>query len=438
MTENGTTRNSPPLSADGAAAGADAAGAAGGVPEGERPARRGLAGPAYVAFGAFGAYWGVWGASVPRVRDQAGVSDGQLGLALLFVGAGALPAMLLTGRALDRFGLRLAAATIGLLGVVGAAMALTARDLPALCAGLALTGASSGAADVAMNAVAGRAEQQAGTPVIARSHGTFSALVVVAGLATGLAAAERLPLTVPFLVVAAVAVGAAAAMFRAIPRHTPLPAGAGPAPGAGPGSRALLPLLLVGCLGAVAFANENAQQSWSAVFAHDQLHTGTGVAAVAPAVFAATVSAARFGLGSLRAVRPARVLLTGALTAAAGSLTVAHATSVPVAWLGLVLAGGGTAVLFPTLVGVVSRNVTEDRRGRATSVVGTVSYLGFLLGPVYIGAWSQAAGLRGAMTADAALALVLCALTVPLLRLTRYSLAAPAVSAAPDGVKPRR
>jgi hypothetical protein len=60
---------------------------------------RGLVASAYVAFAAFGAFWGVWGASVPRVQDQAGVSDGELGLALLFVGAGALPAMLLVGRA---------------------------------------------------------------------------------------------------------------------------------------------------------------------------------------------------------------------------------------------------------------------------------------------------------------------------------------------------
>ena len=43
------------------------------------------------------------------MQDQAGVSDGELGLALLFVGAGALPAMLLVGRALDRWGLQVAA-----------------------------------------------------------------------------------------------------------------------------------------------------------------------------------------------------------------------------------------------------------------------------------------------------------------------------------------
>src|SRR5919204_6965893 len=64
--------------------------------------------PAFVAFAAFGSFWGVWGASVPRVQHQAGVGDGRLGVALLFVGAGALPAMLLAGRALDRWGLRVA------------------------------------------------------------------------------------------------------------------------------------------------------------------------------------------------------------------------------------------------------------------------------------------------------------------------------------------
>src|SRR5215204_1399407 len=119
---------------------------------------------AFVAFAAFGSFWGVWGASVPRVQHQAGISDGQLGFALLFVGAGALPAMLLVGRALDRWGLRVAALVNCALGAVGGGLALTAVNLASLCVGLAFVGAASGAADVAMNAVAGRAEKVAGRP----------------------------------------------------------------------------------------------------------------------------------------------------------------------------------------------------------------------------------------------------------------------------------
>jgi MFS family permease len=386
-----------------------------------RPARA-LALSAFVAFASFGSFWGVWGASVPRVQDQAGASDGQLGIALLFVGAGALPAMLLVGRALDRWGLTVAAGVIGALGVVGAGVALTAVNVTSLCVGLALVGATSGAADVAMNAVAGRAEELARRPVITRAHGTFSSFVVLSSLATGLASSASLPLSVPFLAAAAASVAAGAAMLKTLPA---VAAGTRPghAPAAGPGRPArlrMLPLVLIGTLGALAFASENAHQSWSAVFADDQLHASAGLTAIAPAVFAGTVAITRFCAGGLGAAHVRTVLLTGALGAGAGAVVIAASPTLLVAAVGLTVAAAGTAVLFPTLVGVVSRNVDEARRGRATSVVTTVSYLGFLFGPVYVGACADALGLRGAMYAVAALAVALFLLAPVLLRLSGF------------------
>jgi MFS family permease len=375
---------------------------------------------AFVAFAAFGSFWGVWGASVPRVQQQAGIGDGQLGLALLFVGAGALPAMPLAGRALDRWGLRIAAVVIGALGGAGAGLALTAVNLASLCAGLALVGATSGAADVAMNAVAGRAEKIAGRPVITRAHGIFSSLVVLASLATGLASAASQPLAVPFAAVAVLSLVAGASLLKTLPagvaaqRHDRSRA-ADPAPS---GRREIVPFLLIGVLGALAFASENAHQSWSAVFAHDELRSGAGLSAVAPAVFAGTVAITRFATGGLNAAHARTVLLAGALAAAVGAALIAAAPTLVIAGLGLAAAAAGTAVLFPTLLGIVSRNVDESRRGRATSVVTTVSYLGFLVGPVYVGLWADAVGLRGAMVAVAALAVGLFVLTPALLRLS--------------------
>jgi MFS family permease len=377
---------------------------------------------AFVAFAAFGSFWGVWGASVPRVQHQAGISDGQLGFALLFVGAGALPAMLLAGRALDRWGLQVAALLIGALGVVGAGLALTAVNLANLCVGLALVGATSGAADVAENAVAGRAEKIAGRPVITRAHGFFSSLVVLASLATGLVSAASLPLAVPFIAVAVLSLVAAAFLLKTVPAGV---AAQGHERVAGSDSspfdrREMVPFLLIGVLGALAFASENAHQSWSAVFAHDELHSGAGLSAVAPAVFAGTVAITRFATGGLKPVHARTVLLAGALAAAAGAALIAAAPTLFIDGLGLAAAAAGTAVLFPTLVGVVSRNVDESRRGRATSVVTTVSYLGFLLGPVYVGLWAGAVGLRGAMLAVAALAVGLVVLAPALLRLSGF------------------
>jgi predicted MFS family arabinose efflux permease len=377
---------------------------------------------AFVAFASFGAFWGVWGASVPRIQQQAGITDGQLGFALLFVGAGALPAMLLVGRALDRWGLPVAALVIGALGGVGVVLALTAVNLTSLCVGLAVVGATSGAADVAENAVAGRAERIAGRPVITRAHGIFSSLVVVASLATGLASAASLPLAVPFMAVAVLSLLAGASMFKTLPAgvavqgHDSIAA----TDSSRCGRWRIVPLLLIGVLGALAFASENAHQSWSAVFAHNELHSGVGPSAVAPAVFAGTVAITRFAIGGLKGTHAHAVLLAGAFAAAAGAALIAAAPTLFIAGLGLAAAAAGTAVLFPTLLGIVSRNVDEYHRGRATSVVTTVSSLGFLLGPVYVGLWAGTVGLRGAMVAVAALAVGLFVLTPPLLRLSGF------------------
>ncbi|MEU7988915.1 MFS transporter [Streptosporangium canum] len=376
---------------------------------------------AYCGFAVFGAFWGVWGASVPAIREQAGLTDGELGTALLFVGAGALPAMLTAGRAVDRWGHRLTALLLVLLGAVGVTVAVVARDLPSLSAGLALLGAASGAADVAVNAAAGSAERAAGRPVITRAHGFFSAAVVVASLATGLLGGVAAPVVVPFALVA-VAAGGAGLLIAADARgHSAPLGGRGAAPGPGPGGRsvlrAYLPLLLVaGVLGALAFAVENAHQSWSAVYMADTLGADPVLAAAGPAVFAAVVALTRFAAGSLGSGHAMTVLILGAATAAGGTVLLASASSVPPALAGLALAAAGTAVLFPTLLGLVTADVPDSARGAATSVMTTVAYLGFLAGPVYVGYWAQAAGLPGAMLAVSVLAGALALLTLPALR----------------------
>ncbi|MEU3170001.1 MFS transporter [Streptosporangium sp. NPDC006930] len=374
---------------------------------------------AYVGFAAFGAFWGVWGASVPAIRAQAELGDGQLGTALLFVGAGALPAMLVTGRAVDRWGLRVAAFLLVTLGAVGTLVAVAGRDFWSLSAGLALLGASSGAADVAINAAAASAERASGRPVITRAHGTFSAMVVVGSLSAGLLLGGLgAPVVAPFLLVAAASAGAALAV--AADRRTASSAEdvVPDAAGAARGRHVvrLFPLLVVGGLGALAFAVENAHQSWGAVYLADVAGAGPALASAGPAVFAAVVALTRFAAGAFGSRYATVMLISGAVTAAAGTLLVSGARSVPVVLLGLALAAAGTVVLFPTLMGVVAAQVGEAARGRATSVVATVAYLGFLAGPVYVGRWAEATGLSGAMVAVAALAAALAALSWPTLR----------------------
>lgn len=366
---------------------------------------------AYAGFAAFGGFWGTWGAAVPAVRDQAQVSAGELGTALLFVAAGALPAMTLAGRLVDRFGQRTAAVLLASLGLAGVLVAATASGLVTLCAGLAVVGASSGAADVAINATAGAAQQASGRPVIARAHATFSAAVVLASLSTGALLAGGAALPVPFTLLAAAVAAAALALDRTAARAAAQPPRPKSAPGGAIRDTGLLrPLLLLGGLGALGFAVENGHQSWSALYLADALDAGPATAAAGPAVFAAVVAVVRWSTGRLGTDRPVAVLTGGSLIAATGTTVLATASTVATGLLGLALAAAGTAALFPTLLGVLTAQVPDRLRGTATSVVTTVAYLGYLAGPVYVGLWADAVRLPGAMLALAALGAVLAAL----------------------------
>jgi len=373
--------------------------------------RSGVPAP-YLGFAVFGAFWGTWGAAIPAVRAQAGVDDGQLGAALLFVGVGALPAMLLAGRVVDRFGQRAAAVFLAALGVAALVLAVVARDQVTLSLALAAVGVTSGAADVAINAAASSAQASSSRPVVSRSHGLFSVAVVLSSLGTGGLLALGAPLVVPFAIVTAAAVTAALAL-RATARESMPPAPA-PARGGGPGrwgAVGLGSLVVVGALSALAFAAENAHQSWSAIFLGDVLGASPALAATGPALFAAVVATVRFTTSALGVAHPIAVVTAGALTAAAGTLVLAGATTLTVGLLGLAVAaaGTGTAVLYPTLISALSTHLPDSSRGSAISIVATIAYAGFLAGPVYVGGWAAAGGLPTAMLAVAALAALLAA-----------------------------
>lgn len=219
------------------------------------------AGAAYAGFAVFGGFWGTWGASIPAIRDQAGITVGELGTALLFIGAGALPAMLLSGRIVDHWGQRAAAGLLLLLGFIGVLVGSTARDLTSLSAGLAALGAASGAADVAINTAAGSAQQVSSRNVITRAHAIFSLGVVVASLLAGALHQLGAPLMAPFILLAGASAITAVTLAATAPRRVDLRHDVPRSPGLGQRrlSPVLAPLLVLGALGAVALAVENGQ-----------------------------------------------------------------------------------------------------------------------------------------------------------------------------------
>ena len=372
----------------------------------------------YVAFAAFGLFWGTWGALLPAFRSQASLTDGEFGTVLLFIGVGALPAMLLSGRAVDRWGVWVAGIMLISLAVAATIVGATAHNFVSASISMLLLGVASGASDVAINSLAGLAEQQTGGRIITRSHGVFSLFVIIGSLVAGAARSVDLnPLTI-FLSTAVVMLilGTWVAWLARVSTVTSdgdVTAGEPPALGS------FAPFLLVGLVGALTFAVENAHQSWGAVFLSDELHASPGIAALAPATFAAFAATARFASSAARGLKPPLLLVGGSLVAATGTTIVAYSGSIWVALVGFAIAATGTSVLFPTLLSVTTKDVPKAQRGRATSAVGAIAYLGFLLGPAYVGLLASTTTLRTALVGVAILALIYTLTCLPVTRRLR-------------------
>jgi hypothetical protein len=354
-------------------------------------------------FGVFGVFWGAWGAALPAVQAHAGVSDGQLGVALLFIGAGALASMRVAGTIVDRWGPPALPAALAAFAAASAVPGL-ARSTVALCAALLVLGATSGAVDVAINAEGVRSESR-GRPVMSLAHGTFSACVVAGSLMAGALRASGAGAELVLGLVGAVALGAAGVLSR-------VPAEGGTFPSAGSTLRNVpRRLAVLGALCALAFFVENAWQSWGALHLEADLGASPGLGSLAPALFAAAAATSRFGGHGLTGrVGEVPLLRAGAALGAAGTLLAAVAPSAALALAGIVIAGGGVSICAPVLLSLAGRSVDEAVRGAAVSIVTTIAYLGFVVGPATVGLLADATSLSASLASVGLVALLLGAL----------------------------
>ena len=101
------------------------------------------------------------------------------------------------------------------------------------------------------------------------------------------------------------------------------------------------------------------------------------------------------------------ILRSSALIALIGLLLIVFGTFLPIAFLGAVLLGFGTALGFP--VGMSAAADDPLRSAARVSVVASIGYTAFLAGPPLIGLLGDRFGVLRALTVTAAL-LVLAAL----------------------------
>ncbi|WP_077002564.1 MFS transporter [Variovorax sp. KK3] len=344
-------------------------------------------------FFASGFIFATWGVHIPTVKAHYGVTEAELGLAMLAAGFGALLGLTQASRWIGRHGARGAA---GLSGTVYALLLAGLVAMPgyaALLTLLAAFGVVTSVFDVAINTEAAELELRNGQPLMSGMHGMFS-LGGMAGAVTGSAAlAAGLAPSSHLLVVAIV-------MACAIPLSAQwmLPRDATAFAAAGDGFR--LPrgaLVILGVLAALGLIAEGAIYDWSVLYLKQELGSPQQQAALAYASFSAAMAAARFSGDAMRARFEPAVLLRGSAFLAAASMTLVLLTDAPwQALVGLAGVGVGFANVVPILFAASAR-VPGVEPARGIAAVSAAAYLGFMAGPPVIGFLAEISSLTAAL-----------------------------------------
>lgn len=353
---------------------------------------------AFSAFAFFGTFWGVFAVLLADLSRELSLSPGPLGAAL-FVGAlASILSMAALGWTSDRLGRRpfvVASALVFGAGIVGLALA---GSYAGLIAALIVLYAASGLYDVGINAAAVDLERSVGRRVMAYFHAAFSAGGVLGAVSAGVLLASGMDYRIVYLLVLFPLAGVVLAVAT-----TGLPAiEAGEAEDAGEkggvfGLFASGPLLLVAAIATLGLLSEGEMEHWSGVYLRQTLGLSALVGGSGVAVFFAAMAVGRLGAASMiSAFGNRRVLITaGLLTALGMSLSLAT-TLPPLVICGFLFVGLALSGVVPIAFSMAG-DLAPDKAGAAISVVTTLGYGGFLMGPVIVGGLAEAFGLRLAL-----------------------------------------
>jgi fucose permease len=356
-----------------------------------------------VVFALSGVAMATWLSRIPHVRDQLGLTPGELGRMLLFGACGAIVALPTAGLVVNRIGSRRAVAGGALLMALGAALVGLgtgpAASVVVVSAGLFTIGYGVGTVDVAMNVEGAAVERRLGRAIMPRLHAGFSLGTMVGAGFGALAAATGLPVPVHLGALAIVTVAVALPACRRFLPAAGVPAGPG---GFRPAHTSLWAVwreprtLLVGLMVLGSAFSEGTANEWLAVGLVDGFQVSNAAGAIGYAIFVTAMTVGRiWGTPAIDRFGRVPVLRTSAVLTVAGVLLVVFGGSMPIALAGAVVWGAGAALGFP--VGMSAAADDPVRAAVRVSVVSSIGYAAFLAGPPLLGWLGDHQGVQRAL-----------------------------------------
>ncbi|HHR5005901.1 TPA: MFS transporter [Salmonella enterica] len=350
-----------------------------------------------------------WATRTPAIRDILSVSTAEMGAVLFGLSIGSMSGILCSAWLVKRFGTRKVihtTMTCAVTGMVILSVALWCASPLIFALGLAVFGASFGAAEVAINVEGAAVERELNKTVLPMMHGFYS-FGTLAGAGVGMAlTALSVPANIHIILAAAVAIAPIFIAIRAIPDGT----GKNASEDAHLQEKGLpfyrdIQLLLIGVVVlAMAFA-EGSANDWLPLLMVDGHGFSPTSGSLIYAGFTLGMTVGRF-TGGWFIDRYSRVTVVraSALMGALGIGLIIFVDSDWVAGVSVILWGLGASLGFPLTISAAS-DTGPDAPTRV-SVVATTGYLAFLVGPPLLGYLGEHYGLRSAMMVVLALVIL--------------------------------
>lgn len=338
---------------------------------------------------------GAWAPQIPLLLPKHGIDKAVLGLLILGLGVGAMLAMLVAGKAIQKYG------TLPLLRLAALAQApvlplvVYAPSLPLLALAMVIFGLMMGLLDVLANSNAVEIERRLGRAVMSSLHGFWS----LGGFTAGTLGAWIISKT-SAETQSLVAAGAIAALVLiAMPFLRGDPPEGSPQPGTAAAVKdSFLPkdpgIWILGLMALMAFVPEGSILDWGALYLGEAFGADEFTAGLGFAFFAATMAITRFLGDRLRNIfGGVRIFFVSGLIAGVGMALAAAAPGSWIAIFGFAISGLGCANLVPVIFSAAG-NYPGQRAGAALSVVTMVGYAGILMAPASIGWLAEHFGHR--------------------------------------------
>ena len=339
-----------------------------------------------------GLSFATWASRIPDIKTALHLTEGDLGSILFALPVGQLIIMPFSGKMVTKFGshrILIFSLLMYVLCLVNLGLATTALQLSL---GLFLFGLFGNLANIAVNTQGVYTEVLFKKTIMSAFHGMWS----FAGFTGALVGLGMLSLNLNplhhFMIVGVVVILMVVFNFkflvRAKEKIKPKTEG-----------KKLFPkpdkaLLWLGVIGFCSMASEGVMFDWSGVYFKDIVQAPGPLVVLGYTSFMITMASGRFlGDGLINKFGRERVMQISGVMISAGLFTAVFLPYIIPCTIAFMAVGLGVATIVPTVYSMAGKNPTVPP-GEALTIVSSVSFLGFLMGPPIIGHIAQNFGLQ--------------------------------------------